>query len=157
MSKVHIKKIEALSDEDIQKLQKKFDKWDKDHNGFLDQKEISQFMGKSCGDASLPGLAVRIFDQNGDGKIQFQEFVQFYQALKQLNKDPFILYKMLFDAIDKNGKGYLTEEEMRQFFPYIVQDGQTTDSVIANFNKNGFLDSNGTKLTKESLMKFFES
>lgn len=156
-NKVHFKKIEALSDEDVQKLQKKFDKWDKDHNGYLDQQEISNFMGKSIGDASLPGLAVRIFDQNGDGKIQFQEFVQFYQALKQINKDQFILYKMLFDAIDRDHKGYLTEEEMYQFFPYVIQDGQTSKSIIEDFNKNGFLDKNGTRLTKESLLRFFES
>ncbi|KAK8900516.1 Calbindin [Tritrichomonas musculus] len=156
-SKPKVKRIHSIKEQDLPKLQKKFEKYDKDHNGYLDREEISRFMGDMVQDDSLPGLAIQIFDTNGDGKISFQEFGEFYSALKQVPQDSFILYRMLFDALDKGDKGYLNQEEMRRFFPYVIQPGQTIDEIITSFQKNGLLEGNGTKLTKDSIEQFFNS
>lgn len=56
-------------------LKSAFEGFDSDHDGYLDKQEIKQVLGQA-NDAYLTKL-VAILDENGDGKINFEEFSHF--------------------------------------------------------------------------------
>lgn len=71
---------------DDQDLAKKFKEFDKDNNGFLDNKELAalcQSLGTNLTIHELES-AILILDSNGDGKISYNEFVDWWNGKQDL-------------------------------------------------------------------------
>jgi calmodulin len=70
-----------VSDVELDLAKQIFNHYDKDGNGTLDSVELSKFMadlGEPLNDAELDE-ALKILDKNGDGKIQIEEFLSWWQ------------------------------------------------------------------------------
>lgn len=154
--KVRSKKAKTLklSEEELKQLKKEFHSIDTDHNGKLDKKELENFMAKNHLETEFAHLAIKLFDENGDGQISFKEFVKFTQALSKLDKDPILLQRMLFTTLDKDDSGYLDAKELLSFFNDFSPD-PVTEEDVKNIIEN--LDANGDgKLSFDELMKAFQ-
>ncbi|KAK8850111.1 Calcineurin subunit B [Tritrichomonas musculus] len=155
--KVKIKRANSknISKEELKLLKKEFRSIDTDHSGELDRKELETFMLKNNFETEFAHLAIKLFDENGDGLISFKEFVNFTQALAKLDKDPNLLQRMLFTTLDKDDSGYLEENEIRSFFRDFA-DEKLSDEEIHNVIEN--LDTNcDGKLSFDELMCAFKS
>lgn len=143
-----------ISQTQLAKLKKEFDSIDTDKSGELDYKELSTFMSLNGFEPEFANIAIRLFDEDGNGQISFNEFVKFTKALSKLDTDPVLLQKMLFATLDKDNNGYLDEDEILSFFNYFSPEPvseEDVDNIVAN------LDSNGDgKLSFEELMQAFQ-
>lgn len=154
--KVKIKRAKSknLSKSEINKLRKEFRSIDTNHNDELDIEELKEFMVKNNFETEFAHLAIKLFDENKDGVISFDEFIKFTQALSKLDKDPELLQKMLFATLDKNDSGFLEEYEIRAFFDDFAEESLSKEE-IHNIVQN--LDTNGDgKLSYEELMAAFK-
>lgn len=103
-----------------------FAQLDKDGSGFIDQEEIKSLFasmwGREVADKEVVE-AVASIDTNEDGKVSFSEFSNWYfrsELALQLELD------LRFDALDVDGNGYLTAEELR---PLLEQDGANSADI----------------------------
>lgn len=144
-----------LSKEELKSLKKEFDSIDTDHNGELDRKELERFMEKNNFEIEFVNIAIKLFDEDGNGRISFDEFVKFTQALSKLDKDPFLLQRMLFATLDQDNSGYLDEKEIYQFFKNFSSE-KVTEEDVKNIMEN--LDTNEDgKLSFDEIMKAFQT
>ena len=153
--RVKIKRANSknLSNDELKKLKKEFKSIDTNHNNELDLNELEAFMERNNFEKEFAHLAIKLFDENNDGQISFNEFVKFAQALSKLDSDPILLQKMLFATLDKDDSGYLEENEIRAFFQDFSSE-PITDEEIHNIIEN--LDTNEDgKLSFEEIMKAF--
>ena len=100
-------------------FQEAFHAVDKDKNGWLDKKEFREFL-RQAGHGKLSKHLFHIIDRDQNGKVSLQEFQEMGRAMwaaaTQLNVEPYL--KMVFDAVDKGAKGYLTKKEFVKFMTY---------------------------------------
>ncbi|VUZ49136.1 unnamed protein product [Hymenolepis diminuta] len=122
----------ALGEDNVSKevIDKLFKKYDKNHDGVLDEKEIKKFFKDNnmylelCNENLMPtpdrpsrskggvkGLFERI-DKDGSNKIDCREL---REALGEDNISSQLVRK-LFDEYDKNHDGYLDLKELKKFF-----------------------------------------
>ena len=70
-----------MNDEDVARIRKEFDSFDKDNNGLIDLQEfvdmIASLYPKS--DSSYIEGGFTLIDDNGDGLIDFEEFLRWWQ------------------------------------------------------------------------------
>lgn len=150
----HAKSVK-LSKEELKSLKKEFDSIDADHNGELDREELEKFMKKNNFEVEFVNIAITLFDEDKNGRISFDEFVKFTQALSKLDKDPLLLQKMLFATLDQDNSGYLDEKEIFKFFKHFSSE-QITEEDVKNIMEN--LDTNGDgKLSFDEIMKAFQT
>ena len=144
----------SISNEELKSLRKQFDSIDIDHNGELDKLELEEFMKKNNFETEFANIAIKLFDEDKNGRISFDEFVKFVDALGKLDKDPLLLQRMLFATLDQDNSGYLDEKEIYTFFKDFATEPITEDD-IQNIIEN--LDENGDgKLSFDELMKAFQ-
>ena len=114
-----------------------FDRLDENKDGFIDETEWNNAMnrfnrGGGPGGAGRFGESfVKALDANGDGKISREEFARIVA---------------LFDMLDKDKNGELSQEEMGQFFSAVNQlateaqnkatGGVSVDQLFNNLDKN---------------------
>ena len=70
-------------------------------------------------------------DQNGDGKVTFQEFVTGCSDLDNLLVDDFL--KAAFSSIDRDGNGFITKEELQWRFSSSDLQGRADSDVTPAF------------------------
>lgn len=154
----HVKSKRAksvkLSKEELNSLKEQFDSIDTDHNGELDREELESFMRKNNFETEFANIAIKLFDEDKNGQISFDEFVKFTQALSKLDKDPVLLQRMLFATLDQDNSGYLDEKEILTFFRDFSSE-PITEEDVKNIMEN--LDENEDgKLSFDELMKAFQ-
>lgn len=132
--------LKGVSQETINELRPLFDSIDKDHNGHLNKKEIKRFFRKAKLDEFLAPIAFEICDTDKSGTITFNEFIPFFKLLLEMQKDPVILYKNLFNKFDGDHNGSLDYEEAANFVRYFVPPDKYSDDVFMNIFKE--LDEN---------------
>ncbi|KAK8847005.1 hypothetical protein M9Y10_019579 [Tritrichomonas musculus] len=147
-------KSRKVSEEELKQLRQEFDSIDKDHSGQLDANELKIFMAQNNFAADFANLAVRLFDEDGNGQISFKEFVKFCEALSKLDKDPNLLHKMLFATLDNDNSGDLDAKEIRAFYNYFSPEPLSKEDV-QNIINNLDADGNG-RLSFEELMSAFQ-
>ena len=147
-------KAKKITESQLEQLKKEFESIDTDHSGELDRKELRVFMDKNNLEPQFAGLAIRIFDADGNGQISFDEFVEFTKALEKLDKDPILLQKMLFTTLDKDNSGDLDVKEIHSFFNYFSPEPlsvEEVENIVDNLDEDG-----DGKLSFDELMKAFQ-
>ena len=114
----------TLSDEEIARLRTLFARFDKDGDGSLQEPELATLL-KQCF-PSRAGSVKRLLaeftvaDLNGDGNVDFDEFLKYYMLLQEQNT-PWAEAARLFHYFDADASGALDRHEMlcllHQLFP----------------------------------------
>lgn len=123
-----------------------FDYFDINGDGKLNFDEAKKFMLRYDIDQIFIPLAFEICDINNDEFISFEEFNILFLLLGDIEDNPSIIYKNLFDKFDKKEKGFLEGEEIKEILKYLFKD--LTDHKLEFYseyfdkNQDGKLDFN---------------
>lgn len=115
-----------------------FDHFDENKDGKLNFDEAKKFMLKYDIDQIFFPIVFEICDINKDKLISFGEFKFLFMLLDEVEDTPSIIYKNLFDKFDKNDKGFLEGEEIKEFLKYLFKDitEHKLEFYLQYFDKN---------------------
>ena len=116
---VHQKKkseipVYNFSPKEIEKLRAGFNEIDLDGNGRLDKFEMNTFLQKNGLDITFTDLEYQLFSHDGE-TLDFEEFKNYMSVTSQMETNPRIYYKCLFDFIDKDRSGGIDKDELMEF------------------------------------------
>jgi Ca2+-binding EF-hand superfamily protein len=125
-----------------------FDRLDSNHDGFIDEAEWNAMRNRMGGGGRVGEGLVKMLDADKDGKVTRDEFAKIVS---------------LFDLLDANHDGTLSQEEMNNFFR-AVNDAQTqaanqatggvdVNNLFANYDKNKDGKLTPDEITSEKLFK----
>jgi Ca2+-binding EF-hand superfamily protein len=103
-----------FSKEEIEMFRSIFKKYDKDKSGSLEGDELTKFC-KECVTETVAGFAVFLFDDNGEGAISFDEFVELLDIIMKSQTDPLALVRVVASRFDKDKSGFLEFDEFKKF------------------------------------------
>jgi len=135
---------------DLQKLELKeaFDEFDKDGSGTITTKEllpVLRSIGQNPSEDEILSLVIE-YDVNGDGTIDFDEFVEMMTKQNLENVDQTAEIKEAFKMFDRDGNGYIDMKELRMVITRIGQPltAEYADELMkdADLDGNGKLDYN---------------
>lgn len=130
-----------------QDIEKTFDLFDDDGSGAISTVELADLMrslGSPC-DADQLKVMINLLDENGDGDISREEFMQWYSEQLQKNQlDPHEMAKSMFRMFDKDGGGSISIAEFKEALD-AFNVGLSTDDVAAlvkelDEDRNGIID-----------------
>jgi Ca2+-binding EF-hand superfamily protein len=118
-----------------------FDRVDTNHDGFIDEEEWSamrsRFGGGMGGGPRTGENLAKLLDANGDGKVSRDEFAKILS---------------LFDTLDKDHNGELSQEELNGFFRAVNEaQAQATGGVEVNNLFERFDKNKDGKITAEEM------
>ena len=152
-------------------FEESFRKFDKDGNGVIDRKELRAMIhhlyqqGGRTRKPSDTEIAhfMKMADIDGDGKIDYEEFVLFMKKLEAAGKRKSDAeeeelfkesnFKEYFRRFDKDGNGFIDREEFRAVMKQ--QGAEVTDKQVAEFMKMADIDGNG-KIDYEEFALFMK-
>jgi calmodulin len=117
----------SFDKEQLELLKQSFTLYDKDKDGIISIKELGNFMRSSNQysdednlQAALKDIINKV-DTDGDGKIDFKEYLQMMAKQLQEETDKRIIaeanfkqqIKEAFDEFDKDGSGFISATELR--------------------------------------------
>ena len=125
-----------------------FDRLDANHDGFIDETEWNAMRNRMGGGGRFGEGLVKFLDADKDGKVTREEFAKMVT---------------LFDLLDANHDGSLSQDEMNNFFR-AVNDAQTqaanqatggvdVNNLFANNDKNKDGKLTPDEITNEKLFK----
>lgn len=110
---------EFLTQAEINKLYKRFQKLDTDKSGDL---ELEEILGvKNLTDNPLVKRVIAIFDKNKDGKLSFVEFLTCIATLST-NADEEMKLKFAFQVYDKDEDGFISNGDLFSVLKMMVGD-----------------------------------
>ncbi|XP_055712599.1 troponin C-like [Phlebotomus papatasi] len=107
-----------LDKDQLKLLKNAFDAFDTEKNGYIQTDMIGmilEMLGQTLDDKSLAAV-IREHDQRQTGKLDFEKFAQLASKYVEVEEDMEIVQRELKEAFrlyDKEGKGYLTLEVLR--------------------------------------------
>lgn len=133
--------MKDFSEHDKEELRTLFNKIDKDGSGELDPDELKLFFKKSFPlPSKMVPIAFKICDQDNNGTVSFDEFFNFFGQLVQLrSEDPTPAYKMLFNAIDTEGKQSLDQKQIVDFSIVVqkpITESEAHQIILQNDSDN---------------------
>jgi len=138
-----------LTDEQIEEFREVFEIFDVDKNGSICPKELGIVMralGQNPSEAELKEM-MEDADDNGDGVIEFKEFLGLMTVMvnkvDEDKKEENLL--QAFHVFDKDGDGFISCSELKEFFHNIGEMTLTDDDIMemirgADMNGDGKLD-----------------
>ena len=124
---------------------------DKDKDGLVSADEVKQVCIKLNLDITMVPAIVRAYDANNDGLITLKEFETFYQEHNSTDKE--VLFRRLFQKIDKDNSGFVDVHEMMDFTALI---GEPTTRDEAQEQLEG-IDANADgKVSYKELWEVFK-
>ncbi|KAG5453331.1 Calmodulin [Clonorchis sinensis] len=106
--------VDTLSKSELEELQGAFAANDKDGNGSIDIKELEEALSRVGRRPTRFEVAniMRRFDSDGDGRINFPEFIVMVMKKKKFASVEADL-RRAFNYFDKNGDGFISQDELR--------------------------------------------
>ena len=133
---VLVGEMASFTAEQLAKFRENFSLFDKDGNGSIAGAELGPLM-ESLGH-STSAHQVKAFlksvDTDHSGSIEFDEFIA--MVAQKIKSDPVLKF---FQALDKNGDGYLSAEELSSALQLFGQNvsGDDLTRYMAKADKNG--------------------
>ena len=134
-----------LTKEELEQLKAAFRFLDKDGNGTVEPEEIGEVLktlGIEITDEEIKDIMSNL-DENGDGVMDFNEFVGMMNRRLSLNSQRAEL-KETFKVFDKNGDGKISFDELKEVLIGLgeeVTDQDVKDMIKeADLNGDGFID-----------------
>ena len=102
-----------MSQEELEKdIRESFSLYDRDGNGsisLLELREVLRNLGEKVTDDEINQI-IRMADQDGDGEIDYDEFVALRRKLKGDEKEDL---RKAFDVFDQDGNGSISQVELK--------------------------------------------
>jgi len=134
-----------LSDLQLGRFREVFEIFDADKSGAICIKELGVVMralGQEADDEELEDI-MKEFDENNDGVISFNEFVEIMkERIKTHEEEQEHELHEAFQVFDKDGDGYITVSELREFF-HGIGEIALTDVDIKEMIKAADVDNDG--------------
>eukprot|EP00047_Mylnosiga_fluctuans_P002413 m.224392 g.224392 ORF g.224392 m.224392 type:complete len:176 (-) comp11088_c0_seq1:2409-2936(-) len=109
--------VTNFTEEELRRLGKRFRKLDKDGNGKL---SVAEFMAlPELQQNPLVERVISIFDSDGDGEIDFKEFIEGI-SLFSVKGDRDSKLKFAFKIYDMDGDGFISNGELFQVLKLMV-------------------------------------
>ena len=147
--------VENLSEERITEFKAAFELFDKDRDGAINNKELGTVMrnlGQNPSEEELKQL-IREVDLNGDGTIDFKEFLCL-MVKKMDDTDIDLELHDAFKFFDMDKDGYITSLELRNGMNNLGDE--YTPEEAEEMIKEGDLDNDG-KINYDEFMKIILS
>jgi len=121
----------------LEELKETFFEFDDNKNGVLDRDEFSKVLAKYGFDESETDQVIAAVDVNGDGEIEFSEFITACSNFDTSNL--FVASEVIFDMIDKDGSGRMDKDEFKKFFQSqnIPYDLSEIDKIFNDLDEDG--------------------
>lgn len=121
-----------LTEEQIEEHRQAFSMFDKDGDGQITAEELGHVLrqlGQYPTKEQLQEM-IRGVDKDGNGSIEFSEFLQMCQQKSDTNAEEAEL-KAAFDVFDKDGNGFISAQELRGVMQNLGEDEITQEDVDA--------------------------
>ncbi|KAI9288547.1 hypothetical protein BC943DRAFT_316831 [Umbelopsis sp. AD052] len=129
---------DTLTEEQINEFRETFQMFDKDNDGSITAQELGTVIrsfGMNPTEAELMDMVNEV-DANGNGKIDFEEFLVLTQNLKS---DQIDYIRDAFDAFDADKSGTISREELKNVMDslneHLTED--EIDEMIREADKDG--------------------
>lgn len=133
-----------FTQKELDSMKDLFDKIDTDKNGYLDKHEFKSFLEKSGLDTKFIDAIFLVFGKDSPGLLTFNEFTGYLNACVIAEKDSKHLFRLIFEAVDKNKNGLLELDEVMEFTKLcgVVYSEEKAKEEVAklDLNKDGKLD-----------------
>ena len=104
-----------FTEEEKEVYQQSFQGIDEDGDGYLTRDEFSIFLRDNSFDTSFVDAIFKVFDEDKNNKLTFDEFLRYIDACNESCTNPTYLFKLIFDAIDEDHSNDLSVDEMLEF------------------------------------------
>jgi len=146
------KKVDLDEERDRRKtLKAAFESFDKQGNGYIGQEELKSLLKEwnvVVADDEI-GIIFNEVDQDGNGKIEFEEFRLFMERDGMTDEQQL---KETFCLFDKDGDGFISKHELKQTLRKLAP--RMSDADIKNIFTEA--DENGDgKISFEEFKKFY--
>lgn len=123
-------KTAAFSDKELRYFRKMFDMFDADHSGaigFFEMKNLTKHLGVEMTDAALRA-SMEAIDENGNGDLEFEEFVQWLGRASE-TADEFAILKSKIRAQGTRPLSNAQIDQLREVFRHFDADGSGSIDV----------------------------
>ncbi|XP_039570863.1 calbindin [Passer montanus] len=148
--------------------------YDSDGNGFMDGKELQNFIQELQQARKKAGLQlnsdriksfIRMFDANNDGKLELTELARLlpvqenflikFQGVKMCAKE----FNNAFEMYDQDGNGYIDENELDALLKDLCEKNKKELDItnLATYKKSIMALSDGGKLYRAELLRMFDA
>jgi len=138
----HGRRPSQLDVDELAQLKEVFKFMDKDDNGHVDSDEIKGVLSKLG--VEITGEEIKdimaSLDENGDGVMDFDEFVQMMDRRMSINSQ-YAEIEQTFKVFDKNGDGKITFDELKDVLTALGEE--VTDKDVMDMIKEADLNGDG--------------
>ncbi|KAJ2479286.1 hypothetical protein IWW56_003193 [Coemansia sp. RSA 2131] len=135
--------VEVTNNENIKELRDAFAIFDKNNDGMISKEELGVLMrslSHNPTDEEI-GDMINEVDENGDGKIDFSEFIAMMARQPMSSDGPEDEIMEAFRVFDKNGDGVISAQELRHVMTSLGE--KLTDAEIEEMIREADVDGDG--------------